>query len=58
MKKIGDINNYYGGLWIQEVSGKYYWIIENHETDFSILSEWSEITKELYDSLLMFETIN
>jgi len=56
MKKIGDINNYYGGLWIQEIDKKFYWIIENHDTDFSILSEWYEITKELYDSLLKFET--
>ncbi|MFE3849498.1 hypothetical protein ACFX5D_16195 [Flavobacterium sp. LB3P45] len=52
MKKIKNIGNYYGGLWIQEFENKYYWIIENHDTDFSILSEWSEITKSLYQELL------
>lgn len=52
MKEIGRINNYYGGLIVKEDNGKYYWIIQNWDTDFSNLSEWEEITKELYKELL------
>ena len=51
-KKIGGIDNYYGGLMIKEEDGKYYWIIEDYDTDFSDLSRWEEITKELYTQLL------
>ncbi len=52
MKRIGEIGNYYGGLHIQEYEGKYYWIIENYDTDFSDLNEWDEIPRELYSELL------
>lgn len=52
MKKIKSIGNYYGGLWIQEENGKYYWIIENYSTDFGCVDEWDEIPKSLYDELL------
>ena len=55
MIRIGKIGNYYGGLYIIEHDGKYYWIIENHDTDFGIISEWDEIPKELYESLLKYQ---
>lgn len=44
-----DIGNYYGCLNIAKVEGKYYWCIENY-TGFHP----KEITKELYDALLIF----
>lgn len=54
-KAVGEISNYYGGLFIMENEGKYYWLIENYNTDFDDLSDWSEIDKELYDSLVAYE---
>jgi hypothetical protein len=54
-KGIGSIGNYYGGLFIMEHEGKYYWLIENYDTDFKDLSDWDEIDKELYDSLIAYE---
>jgi hypothetical protein len=53
MKHIKEIGNYYGGLWIMEFDNAYYWIIENHDTDFSDITEWTEIPKSLYDELLI-----
>ena len=53
MKKINEIGNYYGGLMITEIDEKYYWIIQNHDTDFSDVNEWTEIPKSLYDELLL-----
>jgi hypothetical protein len=50
--KIGGIGNYYGGLHIMEHDGRYFWLIENYDTEFSDLSNWTEINKELYDSLI------
>ena len=52
MKEIGNIGNYYGGLHVKEENGKYYWIIENYCTDFSDITEWEEISKNLYLELL------
>ncbi len=54
-KDVGEIGNYYGGLLIMENEGKYYWLIENYDTEFDDLSDWSEIDKELYDSLAAYE---
>jgi len=54
-KAVGEIGNYYGGLFIMENEGKYYWLIENYDTDFDDLSDWSEIDKELYDNLVAYE---
>lgn len=48
---IGEIGNHYGGLHIQKVDNKFYWIIENYDTDFTDLSEWEEISENLYNSL-------
>ena len=54
-KDIDGIGNYYGGLFIMENEGKYYWLIENYDTDFDDLLDWTEIDKELYDSLVAYE---
>jgi len=56
-KGIGNIGNYYGRLFICKHGRKYYWIIENYNTDFSDILEWEEIPKELYDSLMAFSAI-
>jgi hypothetical protein len=52
MKRIGNIGNYYGALFIQNIDDKYFWIIENYGTDFEDISEWEEIPKSLYEELL------
>tara|TARA_R110002051_G_scaffold308116_1_gene379521 strand:+ start:18024 stop:18206 length:183 start_codon:yes stop_codon:yes gene_type:complete len=54
MKSIKGVGNYYGGIYVKEQSGKYYWIIENYDTDFSELTNWTEIRKSLYDELLKY----
>ena len=53
--QIGLIGNYYGGLHVMEIDDKYYWIIENHSTDFGDLNDYDEIDKELYESLMAYE---
>jgi len=50
--RIKGIGNYYGGLNVIEVAGKYYFIIENYDTDFEELDEWQEISESLYSELL------
>jgi hypothetical protein len=57
-KRIGEISNYYGGLYVMESEGKYYWMIENYDTDFDKLEDWSEIDKDLYDSLIAYDNKN
>jgi len=54
-KSIGEIFNYYGRLYVIEKDGKYYWIIENWDTDFEDLKDWDECDKELYDALIAYE---
>lgn len=51
MHSIPNIGNHYGGLFIYEKENKFYWIIENYDTDFENLSEWDEIPKKLYEHL-------
>jgi len=55
MRKIGKIGNYYGGLFIKKHKGKYYWIIENYDTDFKDISEWEEISEAVYNQLNLIE---
>ena len=52
---IGTICNYYGGLYVMQKDGKYYWLIENYSTDFNNIDDWGECDKELYDSLIAYE---
>jgi hypothetical protein len=47
---VGGIGNYYGGLSIAKVDGKFYWSIENYNGDHP-----EEITEELYDALKTFK---
>ena len=49
--EIGEVGNYYGSLSVMENDGAYFWAIENYDG-------WmpEEITKELYDALLTFNT--
>ena len=50
IKSIGDIGNYYGGLWVKSEDGKCYWSIENYDGH-----KWQEISETLYRSLLKYE---
>lgn len=50
-KSIGYIGNYYGCLSVAQENDKYYWSIENWDGH-----HWEEITKELYDALMKFES--
>jgi len=52
--EIFSIGNYYGGLNVMEFNGKFYWCIENYDTDFEKLEYWNEITEELYVSIIKF----
>ena len=49
---IGEIGNYYGGVYVCNHNGKYYWIIENFDTDFDNIEEWEEISEQLYTELI------
>ncbi len=52
LKSIGAIGNYYGGLYITKYNDKFYWIIENYDTNFNDITEWDEIPESLYNELL------
>ena len=56
-KRIGGygLSNYYGGLYVTEHCGMYYWVIENHDTDFDNIDDWQECDKEIYDALIAYE---
>lgn len=45
---VGEIENYYGGLWVAEHDGRFYWAIENFMPDWL----WEEISPSLYNALL------
>ena len=44
--------NTYGGLYVTHHNGRYYWIVENWDTDFDDINQWQEIPKSLYDEIL------
>lgn len=52
MQEIGNIGNYYGGLNVKKENDKFYWIIENYNTDFNDISLWEEISESLYNELI------
>jgi len=56
--EIGKIGNYYGVLEVMEQNGKFYWIIGNYDTHFDDLSEWEEISEEMYLMLLKHNETN
>jgi hypothetical protein len=49
-KRIGGIENYYGGLWLKKDEDLIYWSIENYDGH-----GWEEIPESLYLALLEFE---
>lgn len=49
MVKVGGIGNYYGGLNIAEINGKFYWAIE----DYSVF-DVEEIPQYLFATLSRF----
>jgi len=50
--QIGEIDNYYGELWVVEFENKYYWSIEDWKN-----SLWEEIPEDLYRRLVQFEAL-
>lgn len=52
IKSIGSIGNYYGGLHVCSHEGKFYWIVENYDTNFDDIEEWEEISEKTYTALL------
>jgi|688.fasta_scaffold1029985_1 hypothetical protein len=50
-QKIGNIGNYYGGLWVKTENNKCYWSIENYDGQ-----NWREIPESLYRALVEYET--
>lgn len=46
-----SIGNCYGSLHIAEHEGKFYWLIENYDTDFDDISEYEEIPQSLYNEI-------
>ena len=57
MKSIGEVYNYYGGIWVYKKGDKCYWFIENHDTDMDNIDmeDVEEIPPYLYDALIKFE---
>ena len=51
---IDLIGNYYGYLNVMTLDGKFYWCIENYNTDLENLEDWEEINEELYNSIITF----
>jgi len=51
MEAISGIGNYYGGLWINSINDKFYWLIENYDTDLDDIGCWTEIPESLYNEL-------
>lgn len=45
--QVGEIGNYYGGLWVKRINNMCYWSIENYSGD-----NWEEIPSALFDELL------
>ena len=52
-RPIGQIGNYYGGLFVKTENGKFYWSIENYNGH-----HWEEIPISLFDALNTFEDSN
>lgn len=54
-RSVGDIGNYYGGLWVAEHEGRYWWMIENYDAFPGDFKFYDEIPKYLYDALVKYE---
>ncbi|MCT4228683.1 hypothetical protein HZP39_04110 [Elizabethkingia anophelis] len=55
IERISDIGNTYGSLLIGTYNGKFYWIIEDYNTDLNSVGEWTEISELLYNTILTEE---
>ena len=53
--KCISINNYYGSLMVKEENNKYYWLVENFDTNLRDLTNWFEIPKLLYLEVVKWE---
>lgn len=49
-RRIGDINNYYGGVRVKTENEKFYWGIENYDG-----TTYKEIPGYLYSALIKFD---
>lgn len=56
-QQVGTIGSYYGGLWVAKQDDKYYWCIENWNTDLDDVEEYTEIDREVYDVLIKHEEL-
>ncbi|UTG62438.1 hypothetical protein J2O09_05640 [Elizabethkingia anophelis] len=52
IERISDIGSTYGSLLIGTYNGKFYWIIEDYDTDLNSVGEWTEISELLYNTIL------
>lgn len=50
--RIGTISNYYGGLYVKEEDGRFFWGIENYDGIDESEHGWREISRRLYYTLL------
>lgn len=50
---VWSVGNYYWWIYIMHKQGKFYWIIEDWDTDFDDLEQRKEISKELF--LLLYK---
>lgn len=52
-KRVGNIGNYYGGLFVVKHNGKFYWTIENWDGIPEVGTVgWEEIPEALYHELV------
>ena len=50
-QKIGDIGNFYGGLWVRVTTkGEFQWSMENYNGFY-----WKDIPESLYQALVKYE---
>jgi len=54
MDSIGNISNYYGGLYVWKENGKFYWNIEQYGDNSlkALQEEKEEISESLYKMLI------
>ena len=51
---VGKIGNEYGGLIAAKHQDKFYWVIENYNTDLDNIRQYEEIPESLYNELVKF----
>jgi hypothetical protein len=50
--RVGVIWNYYGGVYIAEHDGKYYWTISGIDYELDDIRAWQEVNGALFTELL------